>query len=66
MILFVRKASDGARGAQDRTVGAVGGLAMGAGEGREYGSSGSDLSCALTMWSRRFLALHLPKVTWVE
>ena len=34
--------------------------------GREYGSSGSDLSCALTRWSRRFLALRLPKVTWVE
>ena len=36
------------------------------GEGREYGSSGSDLSCALTRWSRRFLALCLPKVTGVE
>ena len=36
------------------------------GEGTEYGSSGSDLSCALTRWSRRFLALRLPKVTGVE
>ena len=33
--------------------------------GKEYGSSGSDLSCALTRWSRKFLALRLPKVTWV-
>ena len=34
--------------------------------GKEYGSLGSDLSCALTRWSRKFLALRLPKVTWVE
>ena len=30
VFLFVRKALDGARGVQDRTIGAVGGLAMGA------------------------------------
>ena len=44
MFLFVRKASDGARGVQDGTVGAVKGLAMWSGVdvGKEYGSSGSD------------------------
>ena len=33
--------------------------------GREYESSGSDLICALTRWSHRFLALRLPKVIGV-
>ena len=29
--------------------------------GREYGSLRSDLICAPTRWSRRFLALRLPR-----